>query len=89
MKKCFEEKDKVRQLCAIWGVHDESTAFQIAIQRNDAALVKYMLCPDVKKKGQETLEQAISNVYNMRKDPEPYLINFVDSGQVNDMAYGA
>ncbi len=25
----------------------------------------------------------------MRKDPEPYLINFVDSGSVNDMAYGA
>lgn len=89
MKLCLEDKENVRNVNSEWSSHNSTTAFQVAIQNGNTKMVELMLRPPYEKKKGFNVEQLISNVYTNRKNPEPYLLNFIDSGNVSNMAYGA
>lgn len=63
------------------------TPLVIAIMRNDIEALKEIVRPHSLKQG-PTFDQDRNSLYVQRKQPEQYLLDYIDSGEVSSMAYG-
>ena len=89
LKKCIEEKKKISNLVAYWNPEAKYTALDLMIKNNRHNMFEIMLHPKVIIPAHSTYEAQRDLTFQQRVQNPQYLKNFIDSGMVSHMAYGA
>jgi hypothetical protein len=85
---CIEEPLKISQLTAYWSPNVQWTAIDYMVLNNNHNLMERLLHPKLKVPAHSNYENEKNIFYNKRANNPQYLLNFVDSGMVSNMAYG-
>jgi hypothetical protein len=93
LNTCIFQKAKITNLNAHWGPDQTQTPLEILLQKADLSLLEALLHPKLTIKKNDIngdYDAQRANLYSGgRGADEPYLMNFIDSGRVSHMAYGA
>lgn len=89
LKAGIAAKDKISQLTAFWSPECRITALDLIVGLNQHELLEILLHPKVHVPQHSNYENERRNFYNERVSNPQYLMNFIDSGMVSHMAYGA
>ena len=87
LRMCVNEKSKVANINSTWGLHKNITPLVQAILLNDIEAIKEIVRPHSVKQG-PNYERDRIQLFTARKEPEQYLLDFINSGEVGNMAYG-
>ena len=95
LNKCIFDTKSITSLNAFWGPDDPRTPMEMLLRLGDMSLLESFLKPkipeskkkaDFKDLGYDHQRNAL---FTSRSRDDPYLMNFIDSGRVSHMAYGA
>ena len=91
LDKCLWDKERVTNMNMNWGPDYTKTPFEILIEKKNPDLLELMMRPKLAGTSQTvTYDMKRNALFSTdRVDDDPYLINFINTGHVSHMAYGA
>ena len=89
LRQCILDKRKITNLNAWWSPEVQQTPVEILLERGDARLLETLLRPKLQPAKHQSYAEAREHLLSGRHADDPYLMNFVATGSVSHMAYGA
>lgn len=91
LEKCIFDTKSITNLNAYWGPDDPQTPMELLLRLGDMSLLESFLKPRISKAniGDLGYDHQRNTLFTSRSSNDPYLMNFIDSGRVSHMAYGA
>jgi hypothetical protein len=87
-KACIEAKKKLSQLTAWWSPEIKQTAIEHMVLKNDNDMLELVMHPKLTVPKHSNYDAERNAYFSSRIGNPPYLLSFIDSGMVSQMAYG-
>jgi hypothetical protein len=88
LKAGMEAKNKISLLTAYWSPEVKVTSLHVLMTQNNHDLLETLLHPKLHVPQHSTYETERFNYYNSRVKNPQYLMQFIETGMVSNMAYG-
>ena len=88
LRACLDANRHISSLSAYWSPEVAKTALEVMIRNNDHEMLELFLHPELRVLAHSNYDATRSGYYSNRVGNPEYLLRYVDTGMVSQMAYG-